>query len=102
MTEYEPEWDDESRNWALALDDLEADQCPGCGAQLSETVRTKGKPFPKWDVSTIVCSKCEATDAIQHKAHAAEEKNRRDNEHWHAPGGRLWVAKRVGTWEPEE
>lgn len=101
MTEAESPWDDESRNWALALDDLEADQCPGCGSQLSETLRRPGQPFAKWDVSTVVCSRCEATEAIQHEAHVAEEKRREEQKNWHAPGGRIWTAKRLyPDWEP--
>jgi hypothetical protein len=98
VTETEPEWDDDSRGWALALDNFEADSCPGCGSQLSETQRVSGKPFPKYDVSTIVCAKCEIIDAAQHQSHTVEEENRKINEKHHAPGGRLWVAKQVGTW----
>lgn len=33
----EPEWDEQERGWMLALADLEAAECPGCGGDLEET-----------------------------------------------------------------
>lgn len=38
VTEVEPEWDDTTRAEALALIDIEADTCSGCGQPLSETL----------------------------------------------------------------
>jgi hypothetical protein len=37
VTHVEAEWDEKERAWALALLDVEADVCPGCGHPLSET-----------------------------------------------------------------
>lgn len=33
----EPEWDETNRAWALALAEVEADSCHGCGQPLSQT-----------------------------------------------------------------
>ena len=93
MTEEEPEWDDGSRNWALALDELEQDLCPGCGDRLSVTLRQPGQPFPRWDVTPLVCSKCEATQGIQHQHSKAEQE--RTKKGGTPAGGLLWSAKRV-------
>lgn len=102
MTVAETPWDDESRNWALALDEHEADICPGCGGQLSETLKVPGQPFAKWDVYTFTCSRCEATDAIQHESHKVHEANAKDNPNYRPPGGRHWAARRVfPDWTPK-
>lgn len=37
VTVTEPEWDTGDRKWALALLELEADTCGGCGGPLTET-----------------------------------------------------------------
>lgn len=37
MTETEPEWTEEDRAWAIALGELHADTCQGCGQPLSES-----------------------------------------------------------------
>lgn len=37
MAPGEPQWLDEDRAWALALAEVEADQCPDCGHSWSET-----------------------------------------------------------------
>lgn len=36
VTETEPEWSDEDRAWAAALDLVEARSCPSCGGPRSE------------------------------------------------------------------
>jgi hypothetical protein len=36
-TTVEPEWDDDERNWMLALADLEAQSCSGCNGWLPDT-----------------------------------------------------------------
>lgn len=37
MTEVEPEWTEEDRAWAIALLELHADTCGGCGQPLSQS-----------------------------------------------------------------
>lgn len=37
MTVTEPEWTEEDQAWAIALLQLEADTCPGCGQPLSQS-----------------------------------------------------------------
>lgn len=39
VTTTEPEWDPVERAWAIALIDVEADTCKGCGQPLSETLQ---------------------------------------------------------------
>src|SRR5919202_1322295 len=41
LVEAAAEWDDEARALALALIAYEADACPGCGQQLSETTKAE-------------------------------------------------------------
>lgn len=83
ITTTEPEWDEEERAWVLALLDYEADQCRGCGGQLSET--TDPDTEGKWKVQLPVrCHKC--TALAEHQQAYAETK------HNHAL---LWAAERV-------
>lgn len=37
VTTTEPEWGDDERAWVLALLELEAQRCPGCGGHLPDT-----------------------------------------------------------------
>ena len=52
-------WDDDDRELALALHDYEADQCPGCGGQLSITTAPEAEerfaPGPSYR-----CHRCTA------------------------------------------
>lgn len=64
VTRREVEWDDDERGWALALLEYEADQCPGCGGQMSETTdkTTEGR----WRVPPPTrCHRCTAMAVAQ-------------------------------------
>lgn len=64
VTRREVEWDDDERAWALALLEYEADKCPGCGGQLSQTTdpTTEGR----WHVPPPTrCHRCTAIAAAQ-------------------------------------
>lgn len=100
MSVAESEWDDESRNWALALDDFEADQCPGCGGQLSQTrKRPEGDPQPLFEISTIVCARCEDTASVQKSHQDADEQRRKAGARVN-DAGRLYVARYRGMTTP--
>ena len=43
VTETDPEWTEEDRAWAIALLEVEADTCSGCGQPLSETTRAEAE-----------------------------------------------------------
>jgi len=59
VTYTEPEWDDRERGWALALLDLEADTCPGCGGSITETTRPESEGH--WHVPPPTrCHRCTA------------------------------------------
>lgn len=53
----EPDWDEESRMWALALTEREAGECKRCGGDLNETLdyAFKWNPLPP-----SVCLRCVA------------------------------------------
>lgn len=57
--ESEPEWDDDDRALAMALTLYEADACPGCGHQLSETTQKK-RAFRYFPQEAIRCHYCTA------------------------------------------
>jgi hypothetical protein len=66
----EPEWDDQERGWMLALADLEAGECHGCGGDLEET--TDPENDGRYAVGTpIRCHKCTAL-AIAKENHAKQ------------------------------
>lgn len=53
----EVEWDDEQRAWMLALAEVEAQECPGCGGHLPGTTR----PGVEFDTTHPTrCKRCEA------------------------------------------
>ena len=55
----EPLWSDEDREWALALLDVEADTCGGCGQPLSESY------LPENEYAyTVTPSRCHACAAM--------------------------------------
>jgi hypothetical protein len=51
----EPEWDDESRSWALALALREELECRRCGGDLVETTNYDNKFLP---LDPLVCLNC--------------------------------------------
>lgn len=54
----EPLWLDEDRDWALALQELEADTCSGCGQSRSES--TLGQNEYGYTVTPERCHSCAA------------------------------------------
>lgn len=59
LTTVEPEWDDEGRDLALALESYDADLCPGCRHPLAETTRPEAEEwFTPGDL--IRCHRCTA------------------------------------------
>lgn len=54
----EPLWLDEDRDWALALLEVEADTCPGCGQPLSESTHSDNE-FA-YTASASRCHSCAA------------------------------------------
>lgn len=61
MTEVEAEWDDENRAWAIALLQVEADTCRGCGEPLSESTHPDAEDGYAVDLPTR-CHACTALD----------------------------------------
>jgi len=77
-----PEWDDEQRAWMLALAEIEADACPGCGGSISEHGEDEwGRAQHLYDVTANQCFRC---TAIQDK-----QANVKDHP---APSALLWSA----------
>ena len=74
----EPEWDEEQQALVLALLEVEADTCSGCGLPLSETTQDvtgpDGKPDPAASMRQYVvkptsrCYACAALHEMQDKA----------------------------------
>ena len=82
MTRRETEWDEDERLWALALLDYDADACPGCGGQMTETTSPDAEYGYRVPPPTR-CHRCTAL-AIAHDRH-------RDAAH---PQALLWIAER--------
>lgn len=88
VSTVEPEWDAEDRAILQAAMDLRADQCPGCGEPLSESLRVAGQPDPKYTANRAECVSCEAKERvmeIQEKRDQQDEKTRkvfRSARHW--------------------
>lgn len=60
----EPEWDDENRDWALALQAADDARCPVCGGPTSECL----DPDIKWDAGDPVrCHRATAVAVKQRK-----------------------------------
>jgi MinD superfamily P-loop ATPase len=73
VTETEPEWDDTERAWAVALAEVEADLCDGCGQPLSETTRREA--FEGYEVpDPAACQGCKALITKQTSDEYAESK----------------------------
>lgn len=100
MTEVEPEWDADTRNWALALADLEADTCPH-GHRLSDAMHVDGHPDPEFEVAYEACTACAALERaqrIQSQADESPEAQRKKDTlktAYDYPSARLWFAKPV-------
>lgn len=75
VTEVEPEWDEQSRAEAIALLDVEADTCSGCGQPLSETLR----PEAVGGYKVGLPARCHACDALRHA-----QKDYVELDHFHA------------------
>lgn len=77
VTTVEPEWDAEDRAMVQALMDIKADQCPGCGEPLSESLHVNGKPDPVYSAAFAVCVSCEtrekAMNVISHRDDSIEK-----------------------------
>lgn len=70
----EVEWDDEAREWALALAAYEADLCPGCRQPLAETTLAENEERYV-ALPAIRCHRCtassQAMDRDAEKPHAS-------------------------------
>ena len=66
ITEVEPEWTDAERSWAIALMQVEADSCPGCGEPLSETTQPDAEDGYTVDAPTRchACTELERARAV--------------------------------------
>lgn len=51
-------WTEEDRRWAIALIAEEAEKCPGCGGQLTET--TDPEHEEHWHAEAMRCHRCAA------------------------------------------
>lgn len=77
MITTEPAWDAEDRAIIYALEEYEADLCPGCGQPLSESLHVEGRPDPKYTYEYAVCIGCvvkERGQAKKDREDAAQEK----------------------------
>ena len=66
-TQPESEWDDENRDWALALQAADDGRCPVCGGAASECLN----PGSKWDVEDAI--RCQRTTAVARKQKAFQD-----------------------------
>lgn len=85
VTTREPEWDEDERAWALALLELEADACPGCGMPMSDTTATdsEGK------YATPPPTRCHACTSI-----AVAQTSYHNNPHATHTNALFWSAQR--------
>lgn len=64
-------WSPEDRAWALALAEVEADTCKGCGQPLSESMLAQNED--KYRSTLWTCHGCVgAAIAVQHRADQAQ------------------------------
>lgn len=85
VTTRESEWDDEDRGLLYALEDYEADLCPGCGHPLSQSLHREGVPDPVYQAAYAVCLGCVAKERAQKAADDHDQKldhPRRAARHW--------------------
>ena len=87
--EGEPLWLEDDRAWAMALLEVEADTCSGCGNPLSETTAfifdAKGRKVPAhtYAASRFVCAACDVIAIKQEGANVSR------------PRSSLWRARRI-------
>lgn len=62
-TQPETEWDDESRDWALALLEADGNKCPVCGGPMSECLDPESER--KWEVGLPI--RCQRATAVAQK-----------------------------------
>jgi hypothetical protein len=62
-TQPEVEWDDESRDWALALMAADDAKCPVCGGPMSECLDPKSER--EWEVAPPI--RCQRSTAVARK-----------------------------------
>jgi hypothetical protein len=73
-----------------AVIDLRADQCPGCGEPLSESLHKEDQPDPKYVAHIAVCISCKT------RQQAMEIMSSRDKDKSNVyEASRHWVMKRV-------
>lgn len=85
VTTVEPEWDEDERAWAIALLELDADTCPGCGGMLTDTTAPDAEG--KYVASAPTrCHKCTAISVAQSSYH--------DNPNVRHTSALLWSAER--------
>lgn len=85
-TEPEPEFDDSDRDHLIALAQVKANECPGCGGPLDQTMDAE---HYAWHVTYDECNRCESV--AYHRAvkdGIADTEARKQA----AAAGRLWKA----------
>jgi hypothetical protein len=63
FTQPESEWDDENRDWALALQAADDSKCPVCGGPMSDCLDPASED--KWDVGPPV--RCQRATVVTRK-----------------------------------
>lgn len=97
MTETESEWDEEERAWPLALAEIEAGECPGCGHPLEDTLYDPEKPPKQWQASYEACSVCAELESAQATQSARDEDTKQRKNPYDYPQARRWMVKEVKT-----
>lgn len=63
MTHVEPEWTESDRAWALALGEVHADTCAGCGQPRSESTH----PESEGTYEAVDPTRCHSCTVVQHQ-----------------------------------
>jgi hypothetical protein len=87
VTVRDPDWMDDDRDLAFSLLSWEAQSCPGCGGNLTETGAPEAEDA--YEVSATLCHRCVAIEQKQHQ--------HRDHPH----AGALAMATRLRRPEPD-
>lgn len=90
FTQPEPEWDDENRDWALALQLTDDSRCPVCGGPSSECLDPKSEG--QWEVGPPTRCQRATVVARKQKQHADDTPEGVDLQ----SRALIWSAKRRG------
>ena len=87
----EPEWDEESRGLLVALADLEASSCDGCGHPLEESMSPDG------DRGNRAGTHYYEADPAPHRCHACAARERAVDAYAKQPGAHVTQSLRWGV-----